>query len=71
MKVRSYKELNIWKKGIEIVDRIYEITEKFPQKELYNLLLKCKGQRLVYRLTLPKALQEAILLNIDSSCVQP
>jgi len=37
MKVRSYKELNIWKKGIEIVDRIYEITEKFPQKELYTL----------------------------------
>jgi four helix bundle protein len=37
MKVKSYKELNVWKKGIEIVDRIYEITENFPKKELYVL----------------------------------
>jgi four helix bundle protein len=37
MKVKSYKELNVWKKGMEIVGRIYDITEKFPQKELYVL----------------------------------
>ncbi len=37
MKVKSYKELNVWKKGIEIVDCIYEITKNFPQKELYVL----------------------------------
>jgi len=37
MKVKSYKELKVWKKGVEIVDRIYEITEDFPKKELYVL----------------------------------
>jgi four helix bundle protein len=37
MKVKSYKELNIWEKGIEIVDNIYSITEKFPQKEIFVL----------------------------------
>lgn len=37
MKVKSYKELNIWEKGVEIVDHVYEITEKFPKKELYTL----------------------------------
>ena len=37
MKVKGHKELNVWMKGIEIVDRIYEITENFPQKELYIL----------------------------------
>ncbi len=37
MKVKSYKELKVWRKGVEIVDRIYEITEDFPQKELYVL----------------------------------
>ena len=37
MKVKSYKELNIWKKGIEIAERVYVITEDFPQKELYGL----------------------------------
>lgn len=43
MKVKSYKELNVWKKGIEIVDRVYEITENFPQRELYTL--SCQLQR--------------------------
>jgi len=37
MKVKSYKELDVWKKGIEIVDRVYKITGNFPQKELYVL----------------------------------
>jgi len=37
MKVKSYKELDVWKKGIEIVDRVYKITGNFPQKELYAL----------------------------------
>jgi len=37
MKIKSHKELNVWKKGIEIVDRVYGITENFPQKELYVL----------------------------------
>ena len=37
MKVKSYKELNVWKKGMEIVEHIYDITERFPQKELYVL----------------------------------
>ena len=40
MKVKSYKELNIWKKGIEIAERVYIITENFPQKELYGLSLQ-------------------------------
>jgi four helix bundle protein len=43
MKVKSYKELNVWKKGIDIVKLFYEITENFPQKELYTL--SCQMQR--------------------------
>ncbi len=35
--LRSYKELDVWTKGMEIVNHIYEITEKFPSKELYGL----------------------------------
>jgi four helix bundle protein len=38
MKVQSYKELNVWTKGIEIVDKIYKTTDAFPQKELYGLV---------------------------------
>jgi len=37
MKVKDYKELEVWKKGIEIVDFVYEITSKFPKEERYGL----------------------------------
>ena len=37
MSIKDYKELNVWQKGIEIVDQIYSITENFPQKESYGL----------------------------------
>ena len=38
MKVKSYKELNVWKKGIEIIDRVYKITENFPQEQRYVIV---------------------------------
>ncbi len=38
MKVKSYKELNVWQKGIEIVDMVYKLTDSFPAKEQYGLV---------------------------------
>ena len=37
MKVRSYKDLEVWKLGIEIADLTYRITEDFPRREHYGL----------------------------------
>lgn len=38
MKVKDYKDLKVWQKGIEIVDKIYSITDSFPKHELYGLV---------------------------------
>lgn len=35
--IKSFRELDIWKKGIELVKKIYGITAKFPASELYGL----------------------------------
>jgi four helix bundle protein len=35
--INNFKELNIWKKSIELVKEIYKITEKFPNSEIYGL----------------------------------
>jgi four helix bundle protein len=35
--VRDYKELKVWQKGIDIVDKVYKLCEKFPKEELYGL----------------------------------
>ncbi|MBI5184588.1 MAG: four helix bundle protein [Nitrospinae bacterium] len=37
MKVKSFKELDVWKKGIEIVDWVYKITDDFPREEKSGL----------------------------------
>ena len=38
MKVKDYKELRVWQKGIEIVDTVYFLTDGFPKSELYGLV---------------------------------
>lgn len=37
MKIKDYKELKIWQKGIEIAEKVYLITDDFPKSELYGL----------------------------------
>lgn len=37
MKIESYKNLIVWQKSIDLVERIYLITEKFPKSEIYGL----------------------------------
>lgn len=36
-KIKNFKQLKIWQKGIEIVTDTYKITKKFPKDELYGL----------------------------------
>ena len=37
-KIKSYTDLDIWKKSIELVKRVYVLTEKFPKTETYGLI---------------------------------
>jgi four helix bundle protein len=37
MEIKSYKDLKIWQQGIEITDKIYNLTDKFPSQEMYGL----------------------------------
>ena len=36
-KVKSYKDLIIWQKGIELTTEIYRVVKKFPKEETYVL----------------------------------
>ena len=37
-KIKSFKDLKIWQKGIEVVKDIYRITLSFPKEEVYGLI---------------------------------
>jgi len=36
-KIKNFKDLNVWKKGNELVLKIYELTKSFPDGEKYCL----------------------------------
>jgi four helix bundle protein len=35
--MKTHKDLDVWKKSIEMVTKIYELTGNFPNRELYGL----------------------------------
>ena len=36
-KIRNFRDLDVWKKGIEIVKDVYETVSGFPKQEFYGL----------------------------------
>jgi four helix bundle protein len=35
--IRSHKDLEVWKRSIELVTKIYSVTNNFPNQELYGI----------------------------------
>ena len=36
-KIRNFKDLKVWQKGIEIVEDVYSATKGYPRSEVYSL----------------------------------
>lgn len=36
--IKTYKDLLVWKRSIELATKIYKITEKFPKEEVYGII---------------------------------
>jgi len=36
-KIKSFYDLIVWQKGIDLVKQIYEVTKNFPKEEQYGL----------------------------------
>ena len=37
MKIKSFKDLEIWKRSVKLVEDIYKATKSFPKEETYGL----------------------------------
>ena len=42
MGIKSYKDLEVWKNCIVILDLVYDMTAKFPKEETYGLAANIK-----------------------------
>ena len=40
--IKSYKDLLIWQKGIDIIIKLYQLVEGFPKEEIYALTSQLK-----------------------------
>jgi four helix bundle protein len=38
MAIRTYRDLELWQKSIELVKEVYELTKKYPKQETYGLV---------------------------------
>jgi len=36
--MKSHKDLDVWKRSIDLVTEIYEVTNKFPKAEIYGII---------------------------------
>jgi len=36
-KIMNYRDLNIWRKGMDLVDKLYEDTAELPKEEMYGI----------------------------------
>jgi len=46
--MKTHKDLEIWKRGIEFVKQIYKITTEFPKQELYGLTSQIRRAAISY-----------------------
>jgi len=35
--IKSYKDLAVWRRGMDIAARVYELTKNFPEREVFGL----------------------------------
>ncbi|MCF7916969.1 MAG: four helix bundle protein, partial [Candidatus Omnitrophica bacterium] len=40
--MQNFKDLKIWQKSVELVEKIYKITKDFPKEEQYSLSMQIK-----------------------------
>ncbi|MCX5782535.1 MAG: four helix bundle protein [Elusimicrobia bacterium] len=65
-KIKSFKELRIWQRGIELVKDIYLLTEKFPKEELYGITSQMRRASI----SIPSNIAEGFKRNHNKEFVQ-
>lgn len=45
---KTHRDLEIWKRGIDLVTKIYKLTKKFPEEELYGLTSQMRRAAISY-----------------------
>lgn len=66
MLVSSYQELIVWKKSVDLVEKIYRLTDRFPRSETYGLVSQMRRAAV----SIPSNIAEGYRRNSQSEYIQ-
>jgi four helix bundle protein len=64
--MKDHKDLDVWKKSMDIVVNIYSITEDFPKDEIYGLTSQIRRAAV----SIPSNIAEGAARNTDKEFMQ-
>ena len=62
----DHKDLDVWKKGIDLVAAIYKVTNSFPRSEIYGLTSQLRRAAV----SVPSNISEGAARNSDKEFIQ-
>jgi four helix bundle protein len=68
MKIKNFKDLEIWKRSVKLTEGLYKITDSFPKEEMYGLSSQIKRAGVSIPSNISKVLLACIIKNIDNFC---
>ena len=64
--MKTHKDLDIWKKGLELVTDVYKLTKEFPKEEIYGLSSQMRRAAISY----PSNISEGAARNSKADYVR-
>ena len=64
--MKDHRDLDVWKKSIDLVVEVYEFTRKFPKEELYGLTSQIRRSVI----SIPSNISEGAARNSDKEYIQ-
>ena len=64
--IKTHKDLEVWKKAMDMVENIYSITTKFPKEEQYGLVSQIRRAAV----SVPSNIAEGAARNSDKEFIQ-
>ena len=64
--LKTHRDLDVWKEGIELVVKVYEIVQKFPNEEKYGLVDQIKRSAI----SIPSNIAEGAARNSKKEFLQ-
>ena len=66
--IKTHKDLDVWKKAMELVKEVYLLTSSFPKEEIYGLVSQMR-RAYQFQVASPKVLLEALTRILLDFCI--